>query len=455
MRLEELTLQDFLAPLPCACGRTHQTALEVVELARGALARLPDVVTRLGARKVFLLADVHTARAAGEKALTLLREAGVEAVAFTFPDEDLVPDERALGAALMAYDRTCDLIVGVGSGTLNDISRFLSLQVGKPYLIVATAPSMDGYASTVAPLITASLKTTYEAHVPRAIVADLDVMADAPQEMVAAGFGDILGKVTCLCDWELAALITGEYYCPQVAAIMRLALRRVMACAPGLARREPDAMRALMEALVLAGIAMSYVGNSRPASGCEHHLSHFWEMRFLFEGRRPVLHGTKVGIGTVAALRLHAFLREERIDFDAAMAEAVPSAAQWEAGIRAAYRQAADGVIALERSSGKNARAARDQRLAAMRAAWPQISALLAELPAPEEMAALLRAVGGSAAPHEVGLDAETVRQSVLYAKELRNRYSLLQMLWDLGLLERYAARLAHACTHCAADEPG
>ena len=123
--------------------------------------------------------------------------------------------------------------------------------------------------------------------------------------LIAAGLGDTLGKYTCLLDWKLANMITGEYYCPEVVEMVRTALRTVRAQSEKVQTRDPEAVKAVTEALVLTGIAMSFVGNSRPASGCEHHCAHCWEMKALMEGRTPALHGTQVGVGTILALRLY------------------------------------------------------------------------------------------------------------------------------------------------------
>lgn len=442
--IETMGLEDFLQPFTCACGREHRTALRRVAVETGALRQLPDVLRSLGAKHPFIIADATTHAVAGQRVACILAEAGLHTACFVYQEAEVVPDEHALGAALMAYDPAYDMIVGVGSGTINDISRFVSHRVGRPYCIVGTAPSMDGFASTVAPMITNHMKVTYAAHTPSAIVADLDILAEAPQHMIAAGFGDILGKYTCLCDWQLSSIIQGEYHCQTVADIVRLALERTIACRIGLQTREPEAIRALTEALILSGIAMSYVGNSRPASGCEHHLAHFWEMRFLSEGRKAVLHGAKVGIGEMVTLKLYEYLRAEEIDWDAVYAKPTPRMDEaWEQAMREAFREAAPEVIALEHTAQKNAPEARARRLTATRAHWPRILEAMARLPLAVEAETLLRAVGGPTRPAQEGIGTALLIECICCAKEVRDRYTVLQLLWDLGLLEAYASRAA------------
>ena len=159
-----------------------------------------------------------------------------------------------------------------------------AFRLNLPYIIVGTAPSMDGYASSVSPMIYDGYKITYEAVAPMAIIGDTDVLCAAPEQMIAAGFGDMLGKLTARLDWVLAREVIGEHYCPTVAAMMARAVDKCLAQAEGLSRREPEAIVGLMEGLILSGIAMQMLGYSRPASGAEHHIAHYFEMKAMREG---------------------------------------------------------------------------------------------------------------------------------------------------------------------------
>ena len=446
MNLATMTIADFLDhPVVCNCGHCHTSDVKTVEIGPGALSKLPSIVKHLGYDKAFVLADCHTYRAAGQQVLTNLESRDIPYTSFILDADEVVPDEYTIGSVLMHLDPSCNLIIGVGTGTINDISRFISHRMRLPYFIVATAPSMDGFASTVAPLITNNLKTTYDAHVPQAIIADLDILADAPMPMIAAGFADIVGKYTCLCDWKLSAIINDEYYCETIASIMRLALKRTIASKNGLLNRDKAAIGRLTEALVLAGIAMSYAGNSRPASGSEHHLSHFWEMRFLFENKKAVLHGAKVGIGTVIILRLYEYLAKTHFDFAKIKASPTPKPNDaWKAEIARVFGPAAEGVILLEERVGKNLPAKREQRLASVEKHWAEIHSLISALPPSDEVAKLLADIEGPMHPKQVGLDQAAVKDSLLFAKEVRNRYTILQLLWDLQLLEPYTNQIVN-----------
>ena len=174
----------------------------------GALNRVLFLLEQDGFQKPFILFDTNTYQAAGEKVLNVLDQKGFPYKTHLLEDLEPVPNETVLGRILMDFDPSCDLVMGIGSGTINDLSRFLSYQSGREYYIVATAPSMDGYASKGAALILDNLKVNFPCHAPRAILADLNVIAAAPQGMIAAGFGDVLGKYTCLVDWKLSSIIT-------------------------------------------------------------------------------------------------------------------------------------------------------------------------------------------------------------------------------------------------------
>ncbi|NMA62397.1 MAG: sn-glycerol-1-phosphate dehydrogenase [Firmicutes bacterium] len=430
----------------CTCGRTHSVQIDTVEIDAGALKKVPTILKRDGYMRPFLIADQKTYEVAGKQLVTYLEEEGINYSVFVYEDQELIPNEQAVGKLLLNFNTECDVVIGIGSGTINDLSRFFSHQVGLRYYIVATAPSMDGYASTVAPLIRNSLKTTFECQMPQAIIGDLEVISRAPKDMIAAGFGDVIGKYTCLADWKLSALINGEYYCETAARMTLDSLQRTIDLKEGISNGDYEAIGELMEALVLAGIAMSYVGNSRPASGSEHHLSHFWEMRFIFEGKNPVLHGTKVGIATVLVARLYQYLKEEGLDAVAIEKITRPNMDDWKDEMNRVFLGAASEVISLEERVGKNAASGHQARIAAMAKNWRDIEAVLNTVPEPQVIISLLKSVQAPVFASQVGISEELIQEAILYAKEIRPRYTILQLLWDLDVLPAYATRIVKEC---------
>lgn len=437
-----MDFKDYLEkPVPCTCGQVHSVGIKAIEVEAGALNRVPFLLEQDGFQKPFILFDTNTYQAAGEKVLNVLDQKGFPYKTHLLEDLEPVPNETVLGRILMDFDPSCDLVMGIGSGTINDLSRFLSYQSGREYYIVATAPSMDGYASKGAALILDNLKVNFPCHAPRAILADLNVIAAAPQGMIAAGFGDVLGKYTCLVDWKLSSIITGEYYCDQIVQITKESLEKTIRYKDQLGTGDQQAVKALMEALITAGIAMSYAGSSRPASGSEHHLSHFWEMRYLLEERTPILHGTKVGIAAVLIAELYQYLLEEGLEPETIAKTAPPDGQNWVQDIKDVFLAAAPGVIRLEEEVQKNSVSSHKERIQVIAQHWTEITELLETLPPAEYMADLLQSVGAPARPWQVGIDGELVQRAILYAKEVRHRYTILQLLWDLDLLADYALR--------------
>lgn len=434
--------------MECACGRVHSTRFSNYIRESGAIRKIPALLNQLGFKKPFLISDTNTHRVAGVSVEKILTDAGIPFVSHVLktPDVGALPaDEHALGSVAMAYDKDCDLILSVGTGTINDLGRYFSHIMNMEFILVATAPSMDGLVSGVAPLIFNNFKVTFPAHAPLALVCDLDIMSQAPMKMLSAGAADILGKYNSLTEWKLSHIINGEYYCETVAGIMKSAVDKTVESVSGLVERKPEAISNLVDALTLSGMAMDLSGNSRPASGAEHHQAHYWEMQFLFDRKPAVLHGTKVGIGTILILSLYEALAQmEKPDFEALKANigCRRSKEEWEKEIRRAYREGAESIIALEEKAGKNDPEKVLKRLDSIEAHWDEIQALAKNAVKPETIRALLTEMGAAVLPSDVEVKKQYVYDSLRYGKELRDRYTILQLLYDIDKLDEYALKL-------------
>ena len=429
-------LNDYLdRRFTCDCGKEHYASLKFVSVRKDALEDLPRFAQELGFKSLYLISDKITYEIAGKRCMEILAADGVKAHIVVLGHTGF--DEATVGEILINMPDDCDLVVAVGTGAINDMTRYFSFRMHRPFFTVATAAPMDGFASSLAVLNINNLKTSIEAQTPTAIIGDTEILKNAPYRMIAAGLGDLLGKSTCLCDWKIAKVINGEHYCGRIVELVETCVDDVLKDAGKAKDRDPQVLGDIMEGLVLTGVAMSLYGNSRPASGCEHHMSHYWEMMFEQQGKRPVPHGTQVGVGTVLVLKLVEQLRKSGVDFDAARAAAKAyDQAAWEENIRMAYGPAAQGVIDMEAKAQKNETTARLARIDAMEAHWEEIMALLTALPSSQEVMDLLRSLDSPCLPGEIDVDKELLRNTFRYCKEVRARYTILQMIWDLGLLD-------------------
>ena len=429
-------LNDYLdTRFECDCGREHYASLKFVSVRKDAMEDLPVFAKKLDFKSLYLICDKLTYDIAGKRCMELLSAADVKAAAVVLNHTGF--DEATLGELLINMPDDCDLCVAVGTGAINDMTRYFSFRMHRPFFTVATAAPMDGFASALAVLNINNLKTSIDAQTPTAIIGDTEILKGAPYRMIAAGLGDLLGKFTCLADWKLAKVINGEHYCDKVVELVEQCVADVLKDADKAKDRDPKVLGDIMEGLVLTGVAMSLYGNSRPASGCEHHMSHYWEMMFEQQGRRPVPHGTQVGVGTVLMLKLVEALRAKKVDFEDARAAArAYDQAAWEESIRAAYGPAAQGVIDMEVKAKKNETSARLERIDSMEKNWAEITALLEALPASETVADLLKSLDSPYTPEGIDVEPEMLKNTFLYCKEVRARYTILQMVWDLGLLD-------------------
>ena len=309
----------------CSCERKeHSAPLESYVIAEGAIYKIPEILENYN--KIYLVADENTYRVAGNKVEALLRDSGKLFSKCILKGECVLPNAETLGNILMyahdisaksdifSYSPMPDYILAVGSGTVNDSCRLASYRLGIPYGIVGTAPSMDGYASAGSPFLHDGTKSTIQCTTPKHIIADLDIMKDAPYDMMLAGIGDMFGKYTGILDWELARDYSGEYFCDKIAKDVIDATNKCLENGYKLTERDPECVKNVMEGLLVTGLGMAYTGNSRPASGAEHIVAHAWELFDVERGNHPHLHGLEVCEATRLIAIMYKLLLEETED---------------------------------------------------------------------------------------------------------------------------------------------
>ena len=438
-KFSEMTLEELLLPegYPCSCGQRHQAGLRRVRIGPGAVNALPDILRELGISRPFLLSDRNTRKAAWDYVGPVLEAACIPYFEYVFNQERLEPDERACGSLLMAFEPECDGLLVIGSGVLNDIGKVFSHAANLPMMVVATAPSMDGYASDNASMIRGNVKVSLYNACPQAVIADTRILCGAPERMLQAGLGDMLAKYLSICEWRISHLVTGEYYCENIAGLVRASLQRIIAEAKGLKAREEKAVGHVMEGLLLSGIAMAYARVSRPASGLEHYFSHIWEMMSLERGTPLELHGIQVGIGTLLTLQIWEKLRV--MDPNRDKAERFISKFDedaWKALVLRIFPSTGEGILSTAIREGRNDPAAHAERLEKILTHWPQILKIVREeLPSHEEIESLMRGLNMPVTPEEIGFSSQDTHDALLGAREIRNKYLTSSLLWDLGLL--------------------
>ncbi|MEH7095726.1 sn-glycerol-1-phosphate dehydrogenase [Neobacillus vireti] len=400
--MEKIITEMMRLANSCHCGNHHnQIPIETILVGKNVLGEAAAYMEKKSFKKAVIIADEQTFRVAGEKLTNHLSTTKVGySTCLLQPDEnnDVVADEKSLVQALLETSQETDVILAVGSGTIHDIARFTSTKMKIPFISVPTAPSVDGFTSMGAPLIVRGMKKTFQMMAPIAVFADLNVLKNAPKKMIAAGFGDMLAKYTSLADWKFGQMTYGESYCPLVANITREALHLCVENTDKIAAADEEGIRILIEALIHSGLAMLLFGQSHPASGGEHHLSHYWEMEFLRQNRPQVLHGAKVGV----AVALLADVYER---------EFIPSISL--------LRKLDDTIKTLEDYS----------IVRNIKENIEEIKAVYAAIPKASQLRELIEKVGGETLPGQLGIDGNLVMRGLTEAHHLRDRFTALKFL--------------------------
>jgi glycerol-1-phosphate dehydrogenase [NAD(P)+] len=413
-------------------------AIREILLDEDALAAADAVFGRhFPGEPAIVVADGNTWAAAGAAVAARLAAGGVAVSHHILPASPRPKPSVELAETIAGAIRDAGAVpVAVGAGVINDLVKYAAFRLERRYMVAATAASMDGYTSDGAPLTDRGFKKTIPCRPPVAVLADLGVLAAAPKRMTGWGYGDLAGKVPAGADWLIADALGIEAVDAVAWPMVQADLRGWLGGAAALARGEPAAVAGLMTGLCVVGLAMEAYRGSRPASGADHQIAHVWEMEdHTYAGERAA-HGACVAIGTMASLRLYDWLLRQDLSTLAAAAggTAVP-----EAAIIAAFGQGDIARRAIAETAAKALDpAAHRMRRAEIARVWPGlVPRLRAQLLPPGEMAALLRQAGAPVEPAEIGIDGARLARTVLAARFIRSRYTVLDLLAETGLLER------------------
>ena len=397
----------------CSCGRTHtiNTPMSIVEA--GCLNRLEEYVAESGLSGFrTVVYDRNTYNAKG-----MVRPKADQEVILN-PD-NLHANEHGVAMLMEQLTENTDYLIAVGSGTVHDIVRYCAYKKGIPFVSCPTAASVDGYCSSVAAMTWEGAKKTLTAVAPVLVVADLNVITQAPAHLVRSGFGDMIGKYTALTDWRIAHAITGEYYCSRIAEIMEQATQAVLDSAEGIASGNQQAFENLTYGLLLSGIAMQMIGNSRPASAAEHNISHCIEMAPEGLGvHSDALHGEKVGVGTLMTVREYKRLAQlpEEVwgDYPGLDPEEV----------HAVFGESLSSQIFAENENDSAAGITGAQ----IRAAWDVICQEIGKMPSAEVLEERYARVGAKSTLEDIEVPDELQQKLLDVSPMVRNRLTLMRL---------------------------
>jgi glycerol-1-phosphate dehydrogenase [NAD(P)+] len=406
-----------------------------VRIGRGVLAAAGEMYVRHFAGPALLIADDRGWQAAGPQVEAALAAAGIACRRHVIPSRPRPKPTVDLAASFRAELRPGETPVAIGSGVMNDTVKHAAFAAGVPYLCVATAASMDGYTSAGAPLSDRGFKITIPCRPARALLADLDVIAAAPREMTGWGYGDLAGKVPAGGDWMIADALGIEPIDDVAWPMVQDGLEGWLSHPDRIAAGDPVAVEGLFVGLTLVGLAMEAHGSSRPASGADHQIAHLWEMEDLHHAGERVSHGACVAVGTMATLRMFDWLLAQG---SLPPARPATTMAAKEAEIRRLFGpgEIADRAIAetlTKHVDGADLAA----RMDLLRGLWPQLAARLrARLWPADRMARHLSRAGAPVDAGQIGVDRDHLMRTILKARFLRSRYTVLDLLDECGLLE-------------------
>ncbi len=412
----------------CPCGRNHTFDTEVVEIGSGITERAGEILKNAGfPTDVLIVADDNTMKVSAGL-LESLAAAGINVKKkYIFNNMTYARIEQVREVEAIATD--VDGIISVGTGSLNDICRVASFELDKKFCIFATAPSMDGFASDTAPIIENDFKKSYFVRQPMVILADTKILAKAPAELKAAGFGDMVAKYYGILEWKIANLLIDEYYCPAVAQITLDALKKCWDLADKVQADNEESAGAIMEALVLSGLGMKLALCSRPASGSEHVVSHYWECYKLARRIWPEFHGKKVGVASIVINRIFRNIAER-----VTTVNAHEDTTDWDA----VYAAFSDKQI--EEVKKLNTPTITDKiDPAKLQASWEEIrQMILNDLPTNEEILEKMKVAGCATTPEEINVGAELFEKGLRYHSYMRYRVLVTRILpmIDLDIMD-------------------
>ena len=431
-----------ISGLDCACGLTHTQPTQDIYVGSGIAGNVPAYVKkrRLGTHCV-LVADQNTWPLAGEALAERLKSEGFSVIPCVIRRDGVMdPDERACGEVLLSIQPETEFLIAVGSGSITDTTRINATRCKLPFVSVGTAPSMDGYTSVVAPLILRNVKIHRAGICPEIIVCDTEILRTAPIDMVCSGVGDVLGKYIAKADWMIGSIINGEIYCDLCGGIVTGAIEKLLRNIDAIKNRTKEGIQILIEALLLAGVTIMIVGNTRAVASVEHNIAHYWEMMQLSRGHHPPAHGASVGVATLLCWPLYTrFAKEDlsKLDLPAIKAGRI-SLTEREAWMLKAFGEEAASGIMHDYPEDFLTWKEQERRIRAAQNKQQELREAIALLPPYEEIESAMQRLGALLTPEQCGIGGELLNLSMRCAKDYRSRYTLFKLIAECGLEDKY-----------------
>lgn len=398
----------------CACGRKHETSIKDVRVGSGLVNSVGEILTENNfSKNLLLVCDKNTLKASRgiEESLTNFN------VTYKIYDDLRVADMVNVNEIEELVKGKEISILSVGSGSLNDICRLAAARQDKLLCIFATAPSMDGFASYGAPMVNKGFKSTYPAKSPEVIIGDTKILANAPAYLKSAGFGDMIAKYVALVDWQISTLLTGEYYCEEIANLTREAVDELFEMADKVTVNDEKTAGMIFESLLKTGIGMSFSQNSRPASGAEHIVAHLMECVEIQEGIVPNFHGEDVGVSTLETLKYYNYLA----NFDSI--SSTNEKVDWE-DVYAFYGNMAEEVKKLNEPENIIDSVNKDK----LKDSWKEIVKIIKSVPSAKECEIAMRKAGCKVTIEDIGKEKEFFYNCIKYSPYMRKRLTLLRI---------------------------
>ena len=417
----KIDVKEFLKP--CGCGRKHEIVVDDIIIDSGAVKELPEILKRpayADKKSLVMICDENTYEAAGRQ----VEELVPELKKIVLDPENLHANEHGVEAAKKGLDEIgdVDLMIAVGSGTIHDITRYHAYEMKIPFFSVPTAASVDGFVSTVADMTFHGFKKSFTAVSPIVVIADTDIFKEAPLRLTASGVSDLLGKYTALADWKITHLLTGEYICDEICKMEYEALDRLRASLGGLTTGDKDAYENLMYGLLLSGLAMQMTGNSRPASGAEHHMSHLWEMEVIND-YIDFYHGEKVGVGLVLASKIYHKAAERMLEGDFQVKDSMPVETDL---IQENFNKPGMYEIIMEENTPNLLDEVDSAKLIEYK---EEIASIIREIPTAEELIAMIDQVEGVKSLEDLGFDESYQAKTANLSPYVRARITFMRLL--------------------------